>query len=74
MTKTTKLDVYIHYNFSSLAAENVGEITPRWANGGGNKPSADLINLEDIALDLTGNRDGQGNGFLKLVTENYLKN
>jgi len=34
MTKTTKLDVYIHYNFSSLAAENIGEITPRWANGG----------------------------------------
>ena len=34
MTKTTKLDVYIHYNFSSLAAENIGKITPRWANGG----------------------------------------
>ena len=34
MTETTKLDVYIHYNFSSLAAENIGEITPRWANGG----------------------------------------
>jgi len=34
MTKTTKLDVYIHYNFSGLAAENIGEITPRWANGG----------------------------------------
>ena len=34
MTKTTKLDVYIHYNFTSLVAENIGEITPRWANGG----------------------------------------
>ena len=34
MTETTKLDVYIHYNFSSLAAENIGKITPRWANGG----------------------------------------
>jgi len=34
MTKITKLDIYIHYNFGSLAAENIGEITPRWANGG----------------------------------------
>jgi site-specific DNA recombinase len=34
MTETTKLDVYIHYNFGSLVAENMGEITPRWANGG----------------------------------------
>lgn len=34
MTETTKLDVYIHYNSNSLVAENIGEITPRWANGG----------------------------------------
>ena len=34
MTETTKLDVYIHYNFSSLVAENIGKITLRWANGG----------------------------------------
>jgi hypothetical protein len=31
------------------------------ADGGGNKPSADLINLENIALDLTDNRDDQTN-------------
>ena len=37
MTETTKLDVYIHYNFSSFAVANIGEITPRWANGGGGK-------------------------------------
>ncbi|NQT66511.1 MAG: hypothetical protein HQ569_02905 [Actinobacteria bacterium] len=53
MTKTTKLDVYIHYNFSSLAAENIGEITPRWANGGGSSPGVYLRNPEDIALVLT---------------------
>ena len=34
INKTSKLDVYVHYNFNSLAAENIGKITPRWANGG----------------------------------------
>jgi len=61
MTKTTKLDICIHYNFSSLVAGNIGKITPCWANGGANKPSADLLNLEDITLDLIGNRDDQTN-------------
>ena len=34
INKTSKLDVYVHYNFNSLAAENIGKIIPRWANGG----------------------------------------
>ena len=33
-TKTSKFDVYIHYNFGNLAAEDFEKITPRWANGG----------------------------------------
>ncbi len=37
INKTSKLDVYVHYNFNSLAAENIGKITPRWANGGRGK-------------------------------------
>jgi len=64
MTKTTKLDVYIHYNFSSLATENVGEITPRWANGGGDKPSVYLKNLEDVEPDLTDDQDNPINADL----------
>jgi len=31
------------------------------ANGGANKPSSDLKNLEDITLDLTDDRDDQTN-------------
>ena len=57
MTETTKLDVYIHYNFNSLVAENIGEITPRWANGGGSSPSVYLKNLEDVEPDLTDDQD-----------------
>ncbi len=34
INKISKLDVYVHYNFNSLAAENIVKITPRWANGG----------------------------------------
>ncbi len=34
INKTTKLDVYVHYNFNSLAAENIGKITPRWIKPG----------------------------------------
>ena|GEM_PF-5012293 len=34
INKTSKLDVCMHYNFNSLAAENIAKITPRWANGG----------------------------------------
>ena len=50
INKTSKLDVYVHYNFNSLAAENISKITPRWANGGGGSPSVDHINPENIPL------------------------
>ena len=59
MTETTKLDVYIHYNFNSLVAENIGEITPRWANGGGSTPSACLKNHKDLVQDFINSRDNQ---------------
>jgi len=42
------LDIYIHNNFSSLEAENIGKIIPRWANGGGSSPSVYLKNPGDI--------------------------
>jgi len=35
INKTTKLDVYLNYNFNSLAIENFGKITPCWVNQGG---------------------------------------
>ena len=57
----TKLDVYIHYNFNSLVEENIGEITPRWANGGGSSPSVYLKNPEDIALVLANVEDNSIN-------------
>ena len=34
MTDTTKLDIYIHYNFNDLVAGNIDKIWHRWANGG----------------------------------------
>ena len=34
MTETTKLDICIHYNFNGLVTEDMGIITPCWANGG----------------------------------------
>ena len=34
MTETTKLDIFIHYNFNGLVTEDMGIITPCWANGG----------------------------------------
>ncbi len=44
INKTSKLDVYVHYNFKSLAAENIVKVTPRWANGGGSKRANQLKN------------------------------
>ena len=57
INKTSKLDVYVHYNFNSLAAENIGKITPRWANGGGGSPSVGCINQEKIVPILAGIND-----------------
>jgi len=37
INKTSKLDVYVNYNFNSIAAENIGKITPRWAKYGGGR-------------------------------------
>ena len=41
--------------------ENIGKISHRWANGGGNSPSVYLKNPEDIALVLTDVEDNPNN-------------
>ena len=57
INKTSKLDVYVHYNFNSLAAENIGKITPRWVNQGGGSLSVGCINPEKIVPILAGIND-----------------
>ena len=48
INRTTKLDIYLHYNFNSLAIENIGKITQRFVNQGGGSTSIGCINPEKI--------------------------
>jgi len=44
INRTTKLDIYLHYNFNNLAVENIGKITQRFANQGGGRRANKLKN------------------------------
>ena len=61
MTETAKLDVYVHYNFNSLAIENIGKITQHFVSQGGGSPSVGCINPEKIIPILAGINENQIN-------------